>query len=115
MILDKYFSKEYDAKNYNCSHFVRDVWLELKGSDLTAMLCAWNSGNLIEAIKHRKDLTKLDKPVDPCIILFQKPNTPPHAAIWIDGGVFHLTDNGARLDDFDCVSSCYQRWNFYLC
>lgn len=114
-MLDQFLNRRFDNSNYNCSHFVRDIWLHLTGIDLTGMACAWNKGELPQAMARRNDIVRLECPQSPCIVMFQRPGDCPHCGVWIDGKVLHLTDKGARFDEFEFVSIGFKRWNFYRC
>lgn len=114
MSLDDFYNKQYHRSDYNCSHFVRDVWLFLKGVDISDLVGAFNSGELITAMKARSDLTALEKPLDPSIAWFQTdPKEPPHVGIYIEGQIFHMTPDGPKLHPLLWVSSQYKKVKFY--
>ena len=113
--IDDFHFKTYDSSNYNCSHFTRDLWLFLKGQDICDMVCAWNSNNLPSAMSSRKGLERLDNPIDPCIALFSRKGDPPHIGVFIEGMIFHMTENGPELQNFSFVSANFQSVKYYLC
>ena len=113
--VDDFHFKIYDSKNYNCSHFTRDLWLFLKGQDICDMVYAWNSNDLPNAMASRKGLNRLEKPVDPCIALFARKGDPPHIGVFIEGMIFHMTENGPELQDLSFVMANFDSVKYYLC
>lgn len=112
--MNQFLSKVYHATEYNCSHFVRDVWLFLTGNDIEDLVVAWNCGQLPQAMKSRKGLTRIDKPQQPCIIMLQRPNEPPHVGVYIERKIFHMTaDGGPILQDLSQASQGY-KVSYYL-
>lgn len=118
MSLDDFWGKEYHETDYNCSHFVRDLWLELTGVDISALVGAWNSGSLSQAMARRDDLERLESPClhSPCIALCSNPGDPPHVGIVFDGrSMFHMTPEGPKVHTLSYLNTCYDAIKYYLC
>lgn len=115
MNINDFHLKRYDAHKYNCSHFVRDLWLFLVGTDIADLVGAWNSGNLSESMAKRSDLIRLNEACGPCIALFQKAGTTPHIGVFIEEKIFHMTPEGPRLQELSFVSQQYTNVKFYRC
>lgn len=114
--LDQFYEKQYNEAEYNCSHFVRDVWLYLKGVDISALVGAWNSGSLATAMAQRTDLTRLTEPQSPCIGMCANPGDPPHVGIVFDGrSMFHMTPDGPKVHSLSFIQTQYKSVKFYLC
>lgn len=113
--LDDFMGLSYHEISYNCSHFVRDLWLHLTGCDISDLVGAWNSGNLATAMVSRKNLILLNQIEEPCIAMFQCPKEVPHVGVIIEGRVFHMTPDGPRLHNLDFVSNQYKSTKFYQC
>ena len=115
MNLDDYHLKQYHETEYNCSHFVRDLWLELVGEDITDLVGAFNSGRLGPAMECRRGLSRLDAPIDPCLVWFVIPGFAPHVGIFVQRGVFHMTPDGPRHQPLALLSNLYRQTKFYTC
>ncbi len=113
--LDDFHFKKYDRLNYNCSHFVRDLWMFLEGQDICDMVSAWNSNSLSDAMSSRKGLWKLENPVQPCIALFARKGDPPHVGVFMQGMIFHMTETGPELQNLSYVLSTFESVKYYLC
>lgn len=112
--LDDFHTKTYHPTEYNCSHFLRDVWLFLKGVDIGPMVGAFNSGDLRTAMESRKDLVAMDDPIDPSIAWFvTHANDPPHVGVYMEGRIFHMTPEGPRIQDLSFVAAQYKKVKFY--
>jgi len=115
MNLDEFHYKKYHAVEYNCSHFARDLWLKLTGSDIGDLVGAFNSGCLDSAMPARRGLQKLEQPQDPCLVWLAKPNVPPHIGVFVERRVFHMTPDGPRADPLHYLASLYNHYKFYTC
>jgi len=113
--LDDYHQKEYHSTDYNCSHFVRDLWFDLTGQDICDLVGAFNSGRLGPAMSVRRGLVRLDNPEDPCIVWFVLPGFTPHVGIFVERGVFHMTPDGPRYQPLALLQNLYQNTKFYKC
>ena len=91
---DRYLGRRYRLTTYNCAHFAVDVWRDLTGIDIGP----WLAGILPEtgtpSIKAMRQFERINKPVDPCLVLYTDPvkKARPHAGVWIKGKVLHLCE-----------------------
>lgn len=113
--VDKYLNKSFSYKNYNCYHFVRDIWLELTGVDLGDQVPkdpgteAYNQ----KALQVANTLTELPSPQDPSIVLFRRARLEPHIGVYLNGKVLHLTRHGAYYMALGQVSAGYPKVTYY--
>lgn len=113
--LDKYLSKTFNHRNYNCYHFVREVWLELTGIDLGDQAPETVSAQSYteKALQVANTLERLQSPSDPCIVLLQRARIEPHIGVYVDGKVLHLTRTGAYFMTLNQVTPGYPTVSFY--
>jgi hypothetical protein len=115
MILDKYLSKRFNYRTYNCYDFVREVWLELTGTDLGAQTPT-ESGIQVyteKALQVANTLVSLPSPEDPCIVLLQRARIEPHIGVYTGGKVLHLTKSGAYYMALSQITPGYPTVSFY--
>lgn len=101
---DKYLSSVFDIKSYNCWHFVKDVWLELRGQ-------------LLEVATVRQaqvDYVELPAPRSPCLVLMEAVGQVPHVGVYLNGKVLHLKQNGAWYQPLEIASVGFQSTSFYV-
>src|SRR5688572_6970968 len=98
---DKYMSKRFHITNYNCWHFVRDVWFELTGAMLYDYTPAHtNKHELQLAANDARHRFKLVAPVCaqqsvlPVIVLMKRRHDVPHIGVLYKGKVLHLRPEG---------------------
>lgn len=111
--IDEFFARKYDKNNYNCSHFVSEVWRNVVGDDITEKLCGFMRKDKVVSFDLRRKFERLDKPSSPCLVLMQRPKTPPHVGIFLDGKVFHLKENGAEYQPIDVATIGFKKIGFY--
>lgn len=99
--VDKYLGREFHWKNYNCWDFIRDVWQDHAGVDIGRRVPeAWTKIALTEAFaKQQFDVEnalvkRIPEPVDPCLVMFVRPNVLSHVGVWVRGKVLHLQPRG---------------------
>ena len=98
MNIDDFLDRIYDIKKYNCSHFVAELWLHLTGEDISH-LCQAFVGNGDEYLKKIRHRVKLRKPESPCVAMMTNKMLPPHAGIYLDGRIIHITEQGVIRAD----------------
>ena len=115
MSLDVFIKKKYDADNYNCAHFVSEVWEYLYQQNINKNL----QGFLLPITDKyvlmdlRKAFKKLKKPQEPCIVLMCRFNGSSHVGIYRKRKVFHLREDGVALENLRVASIGFKRVNFY--
>lgn len=107
MSVDKWLHKRYKLNQYTCSDFSREVFLDLTGIDiadaLQGLLEAHSSG-LTRA--HVRRFRALREPVDPCLVVMQKPKHPVHLAVYVRGRILQLTQQGVTYFP-PAVATCF--------
>ena len=112
MSLDIFLDREYDFNKYNCSHFVADVWKHLTGEYIGDICDAFVNSELDVYFNLFRQRKKLCIPETPCVVFMQADKVVPHAGIYIDGRVIHLTQQGAKFEDL-CMLKVYYRLSYY--
>ena len=115
MNIDPYFLKVYDADNYNCAHFVSDLWEDYTGQNIREKLLP-----LLQPVKQRsapfnlrKNFIKLTHPEEPCIVLLHRRRCGAHVGFYLSGKVFHITDVRVELVPLNIVSIGFDSVGFY--
>ncbi len=88
MNLDPLFFKVYNKESYRCTHFVGDVWEHLTGDNIFDLLDS--------DFALRKNFTRLQKPVAPCIALLQQRGNNPHIGVFLGRTIIHLNRTGVE-------------------
>lgn len=114
-VVDKYLGKTFKYKTYNCYDFVREVWLELTGTDLGAQTPPTSGIEAYtdKALQVANTLERLESPADPSIVLLQRARLEPHIGVYYSGKVLHLTKTGAYYMPLSQVSTGYPTVTFY--
>ncbi len=123
--INKYLSKSYSVRSYNCFSLVRDVWLEITGTDLgkqtpdnpevrggvvtTLQALEYNH----TALQVANTLTRLDTPEDPCLVLLQRARLEPHIGVFYRGRVLHLNRSGAYYVPLGQITPGYPSVSYY--
>ena len=117
MNLDKYFFRKYDRKNYNCTHFVCEVWQELKGFDLSGPLAGFlhDPDERHVLLNDLRAMRRLTAPESPCVALFKANRAPPHVGIYINRRVLHIQERGVEYQPLEVVKFGFQSVRFYTC
>jgi len=113
--VDRYLGKKFHLRDYNCWHFVRDVWFELTGD----MLYDYTPDKLN---RHELDLAAedathrfvaLERPVSHTIVLMKRARDTPHIGVMYKGKVLHLRPEGAMYQPLDVASVGFSKILFY--
>lgn len=117
MSIDKYFARTYNAREYNCAHLVVEVWSDLFGPQLGEMLrsylCAPSQRKSV--LSHLRLGRWLQKPEDPCVILFRAPKQATHVGLWLQGKVLHITPQGVQYQPLEIVRLGHPKVRFFTC
>jgi len=115
--IDKYFSKHYDKQNYNCAHFVVDVYSDMFGEDLrptlSSVLLPRHARSL--SVSTARKFIVLESPENPCIVLMQRPRSDLHVGIWYNRRVLHLVSTGVHYQPLNVASYGFSKVRFIKC
>lgn len=118
MSIDRYMTRRHDPRTYNCAHFVCEVWSDLRNPEIANILRGFLCGPT-KRIARKSDLygvRLLDKPEDPCLVLMQRPRSPPHVGVWLRGRVLHLQEKvGVQYQPIEVVSIGFKKVRFFTC
>lgn len=98
----------YDAINYNCLHFVIDIFKFYTNIDLTSKLILNNKFNP----SHLKNFIKLTSPAPYCIVLFRNRNEA-HVGLYVDDKVIHLSENGVVYQPLTIAKLGFTKIEYY--
>ncbi len=117
MSIDRFFNRRYNAHNYNCAHFVCEVWEGLTGVSIahkfTGLLTPVE--DMRAAMSLRSSFERLAGPENPCIVLMQRPRYPSHVGIFIRGRIFHLKETGVEFQPIEIASIGFTKTGYYKC
>lgn len=115
MSVDCYLKKRFSAANYNCAHFVAEVWEDLTGQNvretLAGFLCRPSTRYTSPSALSRVRL--LDHPCEPCIVFFQGAHSDTHVGVWIRGKVLHLLKTSVQYVPLEVAAYGYNRIRFF--
>jgi hypothetical protein len=114
--VDKYLSRRYNAKSYNCLHFVCEIWEDLTGTSITPYLTpVLVPGERLLTSKVLKPFTRIPVPANPSLVFMRRRPFAPHIGIYVDGRVLHLLESGAQFQLLDVATEHYTDVRFYVC
>lgn len=117
--IDAYLSKKFHMTNYNCWHFVSDVWEQLTGvklNDFTPKHITKAELELAAQGATAQHFVEVERSqVIPLIVLMQQPQTAPHVGVLIKGKVLHLKPCGAAYEALDVARIGFSKVSFYTC
>lgn len=115
--VDGYYSRRYHVRDYNCAHLVAEAWKDYTGQDISDFLLGamTNRANReVNKIQLRR-FKRVDKLVDPCIVLLWAPRRSAHAGIFLRGRILHIGPSGVRFDLPEVALFGYTLKKFYVC
>ena len=118
MSIDKYLTRVYHPKTYNCAHLVAEVWTDLYGSEMgqimRGFLCAKNDRRV--RLGDVRGVVVLEKPEDPCVVLMHTPKRAAHVGVYLRGRVLHIDRyKGPQFVPLEVVSVGYSKVRFFKC
>lgn len=115
--VDPYLSRVWNDKTYNCLHFACDVWRDMTGVDITEQLLKFHAP--VTERKARRDVRRqfveIDRPEDPCIVVFKGAAVVPHVGIYLRGRVLHIYQGGVEFQPVEVVMRWFKSVRFYQC
>ena len=114
MSLDRFLGKRFHAENYNCVHFMAEVWEHLTGEKIH---------NLIECTllppKDRyldgdiySNFIEIEQPESPCIVLMSNLKKF-HVGVYFNNNILHLNTNGARVQSLDDLKINFNKFRYF--
>ena len=114
--IDKFFGKQFDARDYNCWHLCCEAWLDITGERLEDYTpAAWTTRSLTNAATGAAGMyfERLPGPRDPCIVMMLHPRRTPHLGIFIRGNVLHLRESGTEYQPVLVASLGFREVRYY--
>lgn len=114
MNTDKYLNKIYNKREYNCAHFVAEVWQDLTGHDLSIELTGFmrKRTDRVVPVGFLKSFVKLKSPKTPSILWLHNKNES-HVGIYLHGRVLHITEHGVKLELLETLAIGFKKVGFY--
>lgn len=115
MSIDAFYHRKYDAKTYNCAHFVCEVWRSITGNDIAHKLAGFMlpPSERFVRVSLRHEFKRLTAPLSPCIVLMQQRRQAPHVGLYLRGRVFHITDKGVQFQPIEVATVGFKTIGFY--
>ena len=110
--VDKYLDKKYNFHNYNCSHFVAEVWKDLTGENISELCQSFVKQDPDFCKTKLRARKRLRQPETPSVCFMQAHNLAPHAGVYMDGKILHIGDLGVLLDPVSDLKP-YYRLSYY--
>jgi hypothetical protein len=115
---DDYLTRQFDLRQYNCWHLVRDVWRDMTGVDLGDLTppatdvpsldaAAWDA-----AAGPRFE--RLGQPRQPCVVLMRRRREMPHVGVLMRWRLLHMTPECVRHEWLSDVVREWDSLEFYL-
>jgi len=117
-VIDHFFDRLYNAKTYNCAHFVADVFKHEVGRDISETLAGFllPPGKRTVNPSIKKQFTRIARPQDNAIVLMSRPRTSPHVGLFLRGKVLHLTQySGVQFMPLHIATLGFRTVRFYKC
>lgn len=117
MSVDKWFIKRYIRNEYTCSDFAREVLLDLTNVDiadsLAGLLQAHDGRGLTRA--HVRRFRALKAPVDPCLVVMQRPRAPVHLGVFTRGRILQITQRGVTYLPVNLATVLHTSYRYVQC
>jgi len=113
--VDRYLTRRFDLARSNCWHMLRDAWLELTGRDLgdrtpERITSAALIGRFDSDVP---SFQRLQRPVDPCIVLMRAPGAVPHVGLYHRRRVLQMKSTGASFVPLEVATAGFSDVGFY--
>jgi uncharacterized protein YycO len=114
---EKLFLKEYDDKNYNCSHFVVDAYREITGIDISDLLLGFMCERQDRKVFHsvRENFGQINVTKNKTLICLMSNNHEKHAGVFYKNKILHLRKNGVEYQTVSVATRFFKKVNFYEC
>lgn len=115
MSIDEFFKRKYDRRNYNCAHFVCEVWKATTGEDLAHKLRGFLQApeDRRAVLSDLRSFERLQAPESPCLALMQRRGSAPHVGMFLRGRVLHIHEMGVEFQPIDVASRGFEKIGFY--
>lgn len=115
--VDKWLGMTYRRGIYTCSDFTRDVWADLTGVDISAALQGLLQAHDGRGLRreHVRRFRALAGPVDPCLVVMQRPRHPVHLAVFVRGKILQITERGVEFQPVPVATQFHKTYRFIAC
>lgn len=117
MSFDTLFLKEYDDKNYNCSHFVVDAYKHITGVDISDLLLGFmRPKHEREVFKNiRKNFMTVHDIKNKTLLCLMSNTHEKHAGVFYKNKILHLKRNGVEYQNVSVATLFFKKVGFYEC
>jgi hypothetical protein len=115
MSIDVFFKRKYNRNNYNCAHFVCEVWQHITGENIAHKLSGLlkPADEMQAGLGLRRHFEKLKTPASPCIALMQRKGAASHVGLYKDGRILHIHEFGVEFQPVDVAARGFEKIGFY--
>lgn len=115
--VDVLLYRRYDARHYNCAHFVVEAWEYLFGQSISdkmhGFLCSIKERKVSFGL--RRDFFPLSKPKSPCLVWMSRIGYPPHVGIFLRGRILHIQNSGPVFQSVYLATLGFKKIRYYSC
>lgn len=114
--VSKYIGKQFHPTNYNCFHFVQDVYKDLFNIDIDILNNNKEYNREYFFTKYYQEEHKFQEcafPEENSIVWMEKTLKVPHVGILSDKHVLHLGVRGVKIERLNNVLKTYDTVRFY--
>lgn len=113
--IDRFLPRVYDPANYNCAHFVCEVWEAETGQPIGEALAGFLAPRSarVADMRQRSKFTRLERPKSPCLVLMDRPKLAPHVGMYLRGKVLHIQEKGVQYMPLPIATYGYKSVRFY--
>lgn len=107
----KYIGREYDKTKFNCYSLVREIQKDLGRNlpDIDAVRIDSFAGraSIVQEEQKNTRYTRIDKPVDGCIVLMRFASLPTHCGVYLGNGqvIHNIEGRGVVIDMIDSLDT----------
>lgn len=117
MNIDQFHHRTYDSNNYNCAHFVCEVWEHITGDNINLIMEGFLLPPKDRFVRYDifKQFEKLINPKSPCIVLMQGGGVETHVGLYCEGKVLQIKEQGVDYQPIDVATFGFNKIGFYTC
>ena len=116
MTIDHCFKKQYHETEYNCAHFVCDVWFHLTRVDISLEM----QGFLMPPDERfvygqaKRNFRIMKKPISPCIVQGEAFNEK-HVGVFFNNRILHLSEDCVRFESLISFKLNFKKVKYLKC
>jgi len=116
MELDHFYLKNYDSQNYNCAHFIADVYSHIYGKEAKRLISKFilPFESSVSKLSIRRHFKQIKTAQENCLVVFHGRRSDNHVGVFIMGKVFHINSKyGVQLQSLSTLEIGFDYVKFY--